>query len=108
MIPGQALRELQVAAELMPHGPQTGSNVVEAIRGLGRHVERWRSLYRWEYFQFDAKAEPNRLIGAHQNASAALRGIAHDLKMELLSPVELAAQVTSRALLAPDADDGRS
>ena len=96
MTPRQALRELEVAAELISDGPQTGSNVVEAMQGLGRQVERWRLLYLWEYLQFDAKTEPNRLIGAHQNASAALRGIAHDLKMELLSPVELAAMVTSR------------
>ena len=108
MTPVQALRELEVAVELIPHGPQNGSNVVEAIRGLRRQVERWRLLYLWGYLQFDAKAGPNRLIGANQNASAALRGIAHDLKMELLSPVELAALVTSRALQARDADDGRS
>jgi hypothetical protein len=56
-------------------------------------VERWRLDYLWEYLQFDAKAEPNRLIGAQQNASAALRGIAHVLKLPLLGPVELAEAV---------------
>jgi hypothetical protein len=58
-------------------------------------------LYLWKYLQFDAKSEPNRLIGAHQNASAALRGIAHDLKMEPLNPVELAAMVASRNAAHP-------
>ena len=85
MTPLQALRELEVAAELISHRPQTVSNVVDAIRVIASQVERWRLLYLWEYLQFDAKAEPNRLIGAHQNASAALCGIARDLKMEPLN-----------------------
>jgi len=45
------------------------------------------------------------LIGAHQNASAALRGIAHELKLELLGPVEVARLDVARTpnrLAAPD------
>jgi hypothetical protein len=52
-------------------------------------------LYLWEYLQSGAAAEPNRLIGAHQNAWAALRGIAHDLKLELPNTGELAPPVES-------------
>jgi len=37
------------------------------------------------------------LIGAHQNTSAALRGIAHELKLELLGIVELGSLVVARA-----------
>lgn len=96
MSPLQALRELEIAAERIQLGPQIGPGVLDALRSLRGSVERWRLLYLWEYLQFDAAAEPNRLIGAHQNASAALRGIAHDLKLELLDPVELAALVRDR------------
>lgn len=92
----QARRTLEVAAEHIPHGPQTGRDVTKALRCLAGHVERWRLLYLWEYLQFDAKAEPNRLIGAQQNASAVLRGVAHDLKADLLDPIELAALVRTR------------
>lgn len=96
MTPTRALRTLEIAAEHIHEGPQTASDVVEAMRSLGGKVERWRLLYLWEYLQFDAKAEPNRLIGAHQNASAALRGIAHELKLTLLDPVELAKAVAEK------------
>ena len=90
MSPAQALRSLEISAEYINESPQTGAHVVEALRCLRGKVERWRLLYLWDYLQFDAKAEPNRLIGAHQNASAALRGIANELKLELLDPVQLA------------------
>jgi hypothetical protein len=73
-----------------------GSLVVAALRTLAWHVGRWRLLYLWEYLQFDAKAEPNRPIGAHQNASAALRGISHQLGHQLLGPVELASLLVVR------------
>lgn len=96
MSPLQALRELEIAAERIHLGPQIGPVVLDALRSLRGPVERWRLLYLWEYLQFDAAAEPHRLIGAHQNASAALRGIAHDLKRELLNSVELAALVRDR------------
>jgi len=52
-------------------------------------VMRWRLLYLWEYLEFDAKAEPNRLIGVHQNLGAALNGIAHELKLSRLDHVRL-------------------
>lgn len=48
-------------------------------------------MYLWEYLQFNVEAEPNRLIGAQQNLSAALRGIDYELKTDLLGPSELAA-----------------
>jgi hypothetical protein len=54
-------------------------------------------LYLWQYLQFDALAEPYRLIGVHQNASAALCGIAHEAKLELLGIVELGSLVVARA-----------
>jgi len=93
MTPPQALRALEVAAEHIAESPQTGPRIVEAMQSLRGKVERWRLLYLWEYLQFDAKAEPNRLIGVHQNASAALRGIAHELNLDLLDPVSLAKAV---------------
>ena len=86
-----ALRTLELAADRIADGPQTSPEVVEALRQLGGKVVRWRLLYLWEYLQFDAEAEPNRLIGAHQNLGAALNGIARELKMERLGPVALAA-----------------
>ncbi len=97
MRPVDALRNLEVAAELIPSGPQIGAAVVESLRSLADHVERWRLLYLWEYLQFDGLAEPYRLIGADQNASSALREIAHELKLELLGPVELVSLVVARA-----------
>lgn len=92
----QALRELEIAAERIHLEPQIGPVVLDALRSLRGPVERWRLLYLREYLQFDAAAEPHRLIGAHQNASAALREIAHDLKRELLNPIELPALVRDR------------
>jgi hypothetical protein len=93
MTPSQALRVLEIAAEHIRDGPQTGANVVEALQSLRGNVERWRLLYLWEYLQFDAKDEPHRLIGADQNTSAALRGIASELKLTLLDPVQLAKAI---------------
>ncbi|WP_298689103.1 hypothetical protein [uncultured Sphingomonas sp.] len=72
MLPTQAFRVLEIAAEGIAHGPQTGPDVVAALRALRGKAERWRLLYLWEYLEFDAVAEPNRLIGAHQNLGAAL------------------------------------
>ncbi len=97
MTPLQALRELEVAAEQIRDGPQTGTIVLNAMRSLRGRVERRRLLYLWEYLQFDAAAGPHRLIGVHQNASAALRGIANKLKLELLGPVELVGLIASRS-----------
>ena len=87
----QAFRTIEIAAERIGERPQTGPDVVKAIRELAQTVERWRLIYLWEYLQFDAAAEPNRLIGAHQNLGAALNGIARELKVERLGPVALAA-----------------
>jgi hypothetical protein len=42
---------------------------------------------------FAATSEPVCLIGGHQNASAAFRGIDRDLKLELLGLVELSVLV---------------
>ncbi len=91
-------RVLEIAAERIKDEPQTGPAVIEALRQLGGKVERWRLLYLWEYLQFDAAAEPNRLIGAHQNLGAALNGIAHELKIARLDPVALAAAVKESSL----------
>lgn len=91
MQPLKALRNLEVAAERIRSGPQVSPSEIRALRALSNRVERWRLMYLWEYLQFDAEAEPNRLIGAQQNLSAALRGIAYELKTELLGPSELAA-----------------
>ena len=62
--PVHPFRTLEIAAERIASGPQTGPIVVEAPRRLSDRVERWRLLYLREYLQFDATAEPNRLIGA--------------------------------------------
>lgn len=91
MEPLKALRHLEIAAERIRSGPQVSSSEVQALRALSDRVERWRLVYLWEYLQFDAEAEPNRLIGAQQNLSAALRGIGYELRTDLLGPSELAA-----------------
>lgn len=80
---------LELAADRIADAPQTGPEVVAALRFMRGKVTRWRLLYLWEYLEFDAQAEPNRLIGAHQNLGAALNGIAHELKLTRPDPVRL-------------------
>jgi len=83
-------RTIEIAAERIRDGPQTGADVVEAIQELRDCVERWRLLYLWDYLQFDAAAEPHRVIGVQQNLNAALNGIAHLLKIERMDIISLA------------------
>lgn len=90
-------RTIEIAAERIKDGPQTGAAVVEAMRKLGDKVERWRLLYLWDYLQFDAAAEPHRVIGVQQNLNAALNGIAHALKIERMDIIDL-ANLTRRGL----------
>jgi len=88
--PSDALIALELAADRIAQSPQTGPEVVTALRSMHGKVARWRLLYLWEYLEFDAQAASNRLIGAHQNLGAALNGIAHELKLSRPDPVRLA------------------
>jgi hypothetical protein len=94
--PIDALITLELAADRIALAPQTGPEVVTALRSMRGKVARWRLLYPWEYLEFDAQAEPNRLIGAHQNLGAALNGTAHELKLNRPDPVDLARLKAAR------------
>lgn len=93
MSPLTALRTLEIAAERIKEGPQTTQHVRDALNALRGHALRWKLDWLWEHLQTDVNASHSALIGCNQNTGAALRGIALDLKTEMLGPVELAALV---------------
>ena len=93
MTPLTALRTLEIAAERIKEGPQTGQHVRDALNALRGHALRWKLDWLWEHLQTDVNASHSALIGCNQNTGAALRGIASDLGTETLDPVELAQAV---------------
>jgi hypothetical protein len=88
--PVEAFRFLEFAANRIDEGPQTGLGVIDAIKALHGKVARWRLLCLWEHLQTRPDQYPGAVLGASQNSNAALNGIATDLKLHRLGPVELA------------------
>jgi hypothetical protein len=93
MTPLQALRCLEVAAARIDEGPQTDQSVRDALNTLRGRVTRWKLDWLWDHLQVDVRTAHSALIGASQNANAALNGIALDLKQERLGPVATATAV---------------
>ena len=93
MTPLTALRTLEIAAERLKEGPQTGPEVVAALKALNGKVRRWLQLSMWEALGTDVSGSGAALIGARQTANAAINGLSSDLRIERLGPVELAEAV---------------
>lgn len=98
MTPVQALRYLVVAGEPTSYGPQTKSNVVEAMQILVRHDERRGLPYLWEYpVRREARTRPSDRYTSQP--SAACPGIVPELKIKPLRPAELATLITTQSAL---------
>jgi len=80
----------------LKEGPQTGQHVRDALNALRGRVQRWKLDWLWEHLQTDVKASHSALIGCNQNTNAALNGIALDLRIDRLDPVELADLLRSK------------
>jgi len=105
MRPLSALRTLEIAAERIKEGPQTGPEVIAALKSLNGKVRRWLQLSLWEALGTDISGSGAALIGARQTANACLNGLSSDLRIERLGPVELAALVAQAKVEARDQQD---